>query len=84
MDVEVLAGQVQVLTGGSQVPQLKGPPTARLPLPPTAETIVLALFGVRKPSQASALLLGLPPQPKADRQPPRRAASPSGPTQCMN
>ena len=60
------------------------PTTTRLPLPPTAEIIVQAQVGVRKLSQASALLLGLPPQPKADRQPPGRAASPSGPTQCLH
>jgi len=69
---------------GDPVLQLSGPPTARLPLPPTTETIVQALFGVRKLSQASTLLLGLPPQPKTDRQPPGTAASTSGPTPCMN
>lgn len=60
------------------------PTTTRLPLPPTAEIIVQAQVGVRKLSQASALLLGLPPQPKADRQPPGRAASTWGPTQCLH
>lgn len=69
---------------GDPVLWLSDPTTTRHPLPPTAEKIVQAQVGVRNLSQVSALLLGLPPQPKADRQPPEMAASTSGTTQYLN
>lgn len=70
LDMEILAGQVQVLVGAWRPCSATQSPThCQAPPPPTTETIVQALFGVRKLSQASALLLGLLPEPQTDRQP---------------
>lgn len=84
-DMEILAGQVQVLKGAWRpCPVTQWSNHYQAPPPTNCWKNSSGSGWSEEPEPGICPSLGLPPQPKADRQPPEMAASTSGTTQYLN